>query len=112
MACTDIHTTPTKLIKALLNPNISIRLNGIKKSGGGGGGMPTPRIVYDSTTIHNTASLAIEDFDNDNSTVDGKALAACGGGENNRRTVLLQGLYMIRLLLLILLVLLLEKKFG
>ena len=61
MACTDIHTTPTKLIKALLNPNISIRLNGIKKSGGGGGGMPTPRIVYDSTTINNTASLAIEE---------------------------------------------------
>ena len=88
-ACTDIHTTPTKLIKELLNPNSSIRLNGIKKSGGGGGGVPPPRIVYDSTTIDNTASLAIEDLDNNNSNVDGKAPAAGGGGENNKRTVVM-----------------------
>ena len=85
--CTDIHTTPTKLINELLNPNSSIRLNGIKKSGGGEG-VPPSRIVYDSTTIDNTASLAIEDLDNNNSNVDGKALAG-GGGENNKRTVVM-----------------------
>ena len=51
--------------------------------------MPPPRIVYDSTTINNTASLAIEDFDNNNSNVDGKAPAAGGGGENNKRIVVI-----------------------
>ena len=86
-SCTDIHTTPSKLIIDLLNPNSSIILNGIKKSGGGEG-VPPSRIVYDSTTIvKNTASLAIEDLDNNNSNVDGKAPAA--GGENNKRTVVM-----------------------
>ena len=50
--------------------------------------MPPPSIVYDSTTINNTATLASKDLDN-NSNVDGKALASDDGGENNRKTVVM-----------------------